>query len=211
MKLALFRTSPINQKTIVKSKDFLTLCDLDREEICSILNLTVDIKSNPERYAGALKGKGLAMIFEKPSLRTRVSFDVGIHQLGGFSICLLPSDISLGKRESVHDVAKNLERMVNGIMIRTFAHKIAVDLAASSAIPVINGLTDYSHPCQAMADFFTIRERKGKLPGLKLRSFSRDAEGNILCQAFHECAFRIDCCGQVMARQVEKGESYTLR
>ena len=168
MKLALFRTSPINQKTIVKSKDFLTLCDLDREEICSILNLTVDIKSNPERYAGALKGKGLAMIFEKPSLRTRVSFDVGIHQLGGFSICLLPSDISLGKRESVHDVAKNLERMVNGIMIRTFAHKIAVDLAASSAIPVINGLTDYSHPCQAMADIFTIRERKGKLPGLKL-------------------------------------------
>jgi len=152
----------------MKSKDFLTVRDLDREEICSILNHAADIKLHPDRYAGALKGKGLAMIFEKPSLRTRVSFDVGIHQLGGFSICLLPSDINLGKRESVHDVAKNLERMVNGIMIRTFAHKIAVDLAASSSVPVINGLTDYSHPCQAMADFFTIRERKGKLPGLKL-------------------------------------------
>lgn len=152
----------------MKSQDFLTIRDLDREEICSILNHAAEMKLHPDRYATALKGKGLAMIFEKPSLRTRVSFDVGIHQLGGFSICLLPSDISLGKRESVYDVAKNLERMVNGIMIRTFAHKIAVDLAAASSIPVINGLTDYTHPCQAMADFMTIREKKGKLPGLKL-------------------------------------------
>jgi len=158
----------MNHVNTVKSKDFLTIRDFDRDEICNILNHAADMKSHPDRYAAALKGKGLAMIFEKPSLRTRVSFEVGIHQLGGFSICLLPSDINLGKRESVHDVAKNLERMVNGIMIRTFAHKIAVDLAASSSIPVINGLTDYSHPCQAMADFFTIRERKGKLPGLKL-------------------------------------------
>jgi ornithine carbamoyltransferase len=146
----------------------LTIRDLDHEEICGVLNQAAEIKLHPERYAAVLKGKGLAMIFEKPSLRTRVSFDVGIHQLGGFSVCLLPTDINLGKRESVYDVAKNLERMVNGIMIRTFAHRIAVELASSSSIPVINGLTDYSHPCQAMADFFTIREQKGKLPGLKL-------------------------------------------
>jgi len=152
----------------VKPKHFLTVRDMDREEISTILNLAEDIKAHPERYATSLKGKGLAMIFEKPSLRTRVSFDVGIHQLGGFSVCLLPSEINLGKRESVHDVAKNLERMVNGIMIRTFAHQTAVDLAAASSVPVINGLTDYSHPCQALADFYTIREQKGELPGLKL-------------------------------------------
>lgn len=152
----------------VKAKHFLTVRDMDREEISTVFNLAADIKSHPDRYTTSLKGKGLAMIFEKPSLRTRVSFDVGIHQLGGFSVCLLPSEINLGKRESVHDVAKNLERMVHGIMIRTFAHQTALDLAAASSVPVMNGLTDYSHPCQALADFFTIRERKGKLPGLKL-------------------------------------------
>ncbi len=152
----------------MKAKHFLTLRDLDREELCALLNLAADIKAHPDRYAQSLKGKCLAMIFEKPSLRTRVSFDVGIHQLGGFSVCLLPADISLGKRESVYDVAKNLERMAQGVMIRTFAHQTVTDFAAASSIPVINGLTDYSHPCQAMADFFTIRERKGKLQGLKL-------------------------------------------
>ncbi len=102
------------------------------------------------------------MIFEKPSLRTRVSFDVGIHQLGGNSIYLSPADINLGKRESIHDVAKTLERMVQGIMIRTFAHERVEELALHADIPVINGLSDFSHPCQAMADFLTIWEVKGK-------------------------------------------------
>ena len=101
------------------------------------------------------------MIFEKPSLRTRVTFDVGIYQLGGHPIYLSPAEINLGKRESVYDVAKNLERMVQGIMIRTFAHQIVEELAAFASIPVINGLTDYSHPCQAMADYLTIWELKG--------------------------------------------------
>src|SRR6185503_20888770 len=114
-------------------------------------------------YSSALQGKTLAMIFEKPSLRTRVTFDVGIHQLGGFSLYLSPAEINLGRRESVYDVAKNLERMVQGIMIRTFAHQIVEELAEYAAIPVINGLTDFSHPCQAMADYLTMLELKGDL------------------------------------------------
>jgi ornithine carbamoyltransferase len=108
------------------------------------------------------------MIFEKPSLRTRVTFDVGIQQLGGFSLYLSPAEINLGKRESVYDVARNLERMVQGIMIRTFAHEIVEQMARYARIPVINGLTDYSHPCQAMADYLTMWEIKGRLDGLKV-------------------------------------------
>src|SRR6185369_11417404 len=119
-------------------------------------------------YRDALEGQTLAMIFEKPSLRTRVTFDVGIHQLGGFSLYLSPAEINLGKRESVYDVAKNLERMVQGIMIRTFAHEIVEKMAEWASVPIINGLTDYSHPCQAMADYLTMLEIKGKIKGLKV-------------------------------------------
>jgi len=108
------------------------------------------------------------MIFEKPSLRTRVTFDVGIEELGGHPLYLSPAEISLGKRESVYDVARNLERMVQGIMIRTFAHEIVVEMARCASIPVINGLTDYSHPCQAMADYLTMLEVKGRIAGLKV-------------------------------------------
>jgi len=137
-------------------------------EILETFRIASDLKTHTLKYTDALHGKTLAMIFEKPSLRTRVSFDVGIHQLGGFSVCLLPDEIKLGKRESCHDVAKNLERMVQGIMIRTFAHQTVVDLGKFASIPVINGLSDYSHPCQAMADYFTITELFGKLEGLKI-------------------------------------------
>jgi ornithine carbamoyltransferase len=126
------------------------------------------IKAYPDVYSEALKGKTLAMIFEKPSLRTRVTFDVGIQQLGGFSLYLSPAEINLGQRESVYDVAKNLERMVQCIMIRTFAHAIVEQMAEYAGIPVINGLTDYSHPCQAMGDFLTMWEVKGRLEKLKV-------------------------------------------
>ncbi len=119
-------------------------------------------------YRKALDGKIMALIFEKPSLRTRTTFDVGIKQLGGDSVYLSPAEINLGKRESVYDVAKNLERMVQGIMIRTFGHDICLSLAEYASIPVINGLTDYEHPCQALADFFTIAEYKKSLRKLKL-------------------------------------------
>jgi ornithine carbamoyltransferase len=133
-----------------------------------LLVLGRQIKAHPSAYRESLLGRTLAMIFEKPSLRTRVSFDVGIHQLGGFAIYLPQAEVNLGRRESIHDVAKNLERMVQGIVIRTFAHKNAEEMAAIADIPVINGLTDFSHPCQAMADYLTIWEVKGRLEGLKL-------------------------------------------
>ena len=148
--------------------DFLSIKDFTPRQIRFLLSLARQIKAGPNLYSEALKGKTLAMIFEKPSLRTRVTFDVGIHQLGGFSLYLSPAEINLGKRESVYDVAKNLERMVQGIMIRTFAHRIVDDMAAYASVPVINGLTDYSHPCQAMADYLTIWEIKKKLAGLKV-------------------------------------------
>lgn len=149
-------------------QDFIDVSDFTAEELRTFIQDAARIKADPGAFSHALEGKALAMIFEKPSLRTRVSFEVGIHQLGGFSLYLSPADINLGKRESVPDVARNLERMVQGIMVRTFSHKIALDLAAYAGIPVINGLTDFSHPCQAMADFMTILEIKKKWEGIKL-------------------------------------------
>ena len=149
-------------------KDLISIRNLSAREIHELFAEALDIKTHPTRYADALKGKALAMIFEKPSLRTRVSFEVGIHQMGGFSLYLSPSEINLGKRESAFDVAKNLERMVQGILMRTFSHELVELMARQAGIPVINGLTDFSHPCQALADFLTILEIKGGLKGLKV-------------------------------------------
>ena len=148
--------------------DFLSIRDYSPTEIRDFLDLARIIKAHPEAFASSLHGQTLALIFEKPSLRTRVTFDVGIHQLGGFSLYLSPAEINLGKRESVYDVAKNLERMVQAIMIRTFAHEIVEEMAEYASIPIVNGLTDFSHPCQAMADYLTIFELKGKVKGLKV-------------------------------------------
>src|SRR5438045_4278757 len=152
----------------MRANDFLSIRDFSRGQIQRFLDLARQIKAIPGAYRRALEGQTLAMIFEKPSLRTRVTFDVGINQLGGFSLYLSPAEINLGKRESVYDVAKNLERMVQGIMIRTFAHDVVERMAEHASIPVINGLTDFSHPCQAMADFLTIEELKGHIAGLKI-------------------------------------------
>jgi ornithine carbamoyltransferase len=120
------------------------------------------------------------MIFQKPSLRTRMTFEVGMLQLGGEAIYLAPSDIQIGSREGIYDVGKNLERWVDGIMLRTFAHQIILDLAKSTRIPVINALTDLLHPCQAMADFYTLHEKKGGLSGLKLAYIG---DGNNVCHS----------------------------
>jgi ornithine carbamoyltransferase len=152
----------------MKKKDFLSIRDYSTDELTELLTLARAIKADPLKYSRRLEGKALVLLLEKPSLRTRVSFDVGIHQLGGFSVSLSQGEISLGKRESVRDVAKNLERMVQGIMIRTFSHSIVEEMAASASIPVINGLTDYSHPCQAVADYMTVLEAKGGLKGMKI-------------------------------------------
>lgn len=149
-------------------RDFLSVLDFTTEEIIESFEIAKDMKADRMKYSESLKGQALALIFEKPSLRTRTSFDIGIQQLGGYSLYLSPNEISLGKRESVYDVAKNLERMVQGIMIRTFGHDIVEGMAQYASIPIINGLTDYSHPCQAMADFLTIYEVKKNFKNLKL-------------------------------------------
>jgi ornithine carbamoyltransferase len=152
----------------MRIKDFISIRDFSPSEIEYLLLSGRRIKATPHLHADSLRGKTLAMIFEKPSLRTRVTFDVGIQQLGGFSLYLSPAEINLGKRESVYDVAKNLERMVQAIMIRTFAHDMVEEMAGYASVPVINGLSDFSHPCQAMADYMTIWEVKGKLDRLKI-------------------------------------------
>jgi len=161
-------------------QNFLSIRDFSPEEIRYLLDLAREMKAHPSAHTGALRGKTLAMIFEKPSLRTRVSFDVGIQQLGGFALYLSNAEISLGKRESVYDVAKNLERMVQAIMIRTYAHEIVDEMAEYASIPIINGLTDYSHPCQAMADYLTMLEVKGDVAGLKVAFIG---DGNNVCHS----------------------------
>jgi ornithine carbamoyltransferase len=160
--------------------NFLSIKDFSPEEIHYLLDLAREMKAHPSAHSGVLKGKTLAMIFEKPSLRTRVSFDVGIQQLGGFSLYLSNAEINLGKRESVYDVAKNLERMVQAIMVRTYAHQIVEQMAEYTNIAIVNGLTDYSHPCQAMADYLTMQELKGELAGLKVAFIG---DGNNVCHS----------------------------
>ncbi len=144
-------------------KDLLTIKELTKEEVFSLFEDAKELKTNPEAHRQDLKGKILAMIFEKPSLRTRVTFEAGIYQLGGIGIYLAPQDIQLGKREAVEDVARNLSRWVNGIMIRTFGQDIVEKMAKEASVPVINALTDLYHPCQILADLFTIWEKGHKL------------------------------------------------
>ena len=152
----------------MKSTDLISIHDLARDEVLEILDLALKVKADPGSYRDALPQKTLAMIFEKPSLRTRVSFEAGMTQLGGHAIALGPSDISMGKRESVADIARTLSGMVEGIMARTFSHQAIVDLARHAAVPVINGLSDHLHPCQALADFLTVREVFGSCEGIRL-------------------------------------------
>jgi len=168
-------------------KDFLSIRDLSVYEFGQMLDKATAVKKDPAKYRKALKGKILAMIFQKQSLRTRMTFEAGMLRLGGEAIYLAPSDISLGSREGAYDIAKNLERWVDGIMIRTFGHQIAVDMAAAAKIPVINALTDMSHPCQAMADFLTLREHKGALSNLKLTYVG---DGNNVCHSLMLAAAR---------------------
>ena len=151
-------------------KHLLKLMDLSKEEISEILNLADQLKFEKKNGIDhpLLKGKTLGMIFEKSSTRTRVSFEVGMYQLGGNALFLSSRDLQIGRGEPVEDTARVLSRYLDGIMIRTFAQKEVEDLATYGSIPVINGLTDYCHPCQVLADLMTIREYKGDIAGNKL-------------------------------------------
>ena len=169
MSAPLIDRSPLDDACAgLRGRDLLSIRDLSRDELIALIALTGDVRREPLRYSQALAGKTLATIFEKPSLRTRVSFDIAAHQLGGHAIELGPEEVGLRGRESIDDVARTLGGMVDGIVIRTFAHDTVERLAAAASIPVINGLTDFSHPCQALADFVTVHDLKGRLTGVRL-------------------------------------------
>jgi ornithine carbamoyltransferase len=165
-------------------KDLLTIDDLNLSDINEIFKLAGELKEKRHTFGEPLKGKTLGLIFEKPSNRTRVSFEVGITELGGHAIYLGSYEIDLGKRESPKDVAKVLSRYLSAMIARTFSHKTVVELAKYSSIPVINGLTDYQHPCQALSDLFTIKEKKG-LDGIAI-AFIGDGN-NVLNSLLYIC------------------------
>ena len=175
-------------------KDLISIADLTSKDIQGLIQSAIELKS--KRKSALLKGKTLAMIFEKPSLRTRVSFDVGMYELGGHSVYLSPAEIGLGKREPVADVARVLSRYVDGIMARTFAHDSVVQLAKYATVPVINGLSDEEHPCQILADLQTIYEKKGKLKGISVAYIgdaNNVANSLLLACSIMEMEFWIAC------------------
>jgi len=148
-------------------RDLVSILDV-KDDLLEIIKLGMEIKKNPKKYSEALKGKSLAMIFEKPSTRTRTSFEVGMTQLGGHALYMSPRDLQMGRGETIEDTAKVLSRFVDGIIYRAFDHKMVINLAQNATVPVINALDDVEHPAQIIADLMTILEKKGKLKGLKV-------------------------------------------
>jgi ornithine carbamoyltransferase len=160
----------------MRQKDFIEIHDYTADEVLELFELARDMKATPKKFRDTLQGQTLAMIFEKSSTRTRVSFEVGMFQMGGHALFLSSRDIQIGRGEPIRDTAKVLSRYVDGIMARTFAHKTVTDLAEHATVPVINGLTDLSHPCQVMADYFTAWETFGG--DLKGRKIAWIGDGN---------------------------------
>ena len=168
---------------VFKGRDFLSLSDYSADEIYYLLETAIVLKRRwmiGEKIE-ILSGKTLAMLFEKPSLRTRVSFEMAMHQLGGKAMYIGPQEVGLGKREAIKDVAMVLDRMVDAIMIRTFSHNNLIQMAKYSQIPIINGLSDLHHPCQILGDILTILEKKGTLKGQKISYFG---DGNNVCHSW---------------------------
>lgn len=171
----------------LKTKDLVTASDLSRSEIIALFHLTASLKKDARQGKDhdLLRKKSLAMIFEKSSTRTRVSFETGVTQLGGHALFLNGNDIQLRRGETIVDTAKVLSRYVDGIMIRTYSHDNVVELAKSATVPVINGLSDEHHPCQALADFFTIYEREKSFKGI---SMAYVGDGNNVANSLIQCA-----------------------
>jgi ornithine carbamoyltransferase len=172
------------------SNDLLTGAEWSPAHTRELLHLSANIKARPVRYASTLHGKFIALIFEKPSLRTRVTFDVGIQSMGGAVVFLdhTQASASLGARESIADVARNLDRWVHGIVARVYSQRVLEEMAANANIPVINALSDKFHPCQAISDFFTLEERFGVLRGFKLAYVG---DGNNVCHSLMALAARL--------------------
>jgi ornithine carbamoyltransferase len=169
-------------------KDFISLADFSPQKLQSLLNLALDLKKEWREKGNSpiLKGKVLGLIFQKPSLRTRISFEMGMRHLGGDALYISPNEIGLGQRESIADVARVLSGYVEGIMARVFEHAHVLELARWSSIPVINGLSDYDHPCQGLADALTIVEKFGALKGLNV-TYVGDAN-NVAVSLLHICS-----------------------
>jgi ornithine carbamoyltransferase len=170
-------------------RDFLTIWDLSAEEIAGLIDRATELKSGKDAAACPLIGKSVGLLFEKPSTRTRVSFEVGVYQLGGQALALNPSELQLGRGETLPDTAKTLSRYLSAIMIRTFSHSMLETFAANASMPVINGLTDLHHPCQILADLLTIQEKKGRIRGLKAAFIG---DGNNVCNSLIEAASRME-------------------
>jgi ornithine carbamoyltransferase len=182
--MATATTSP----TIPLQHDLLTGMEWSAAQVRDVLQLAADVKARPDRYRGALAGRFLALIFEKPSLRTRVTFEVGIASLGGSATFLDHTASHVGEREAVADVARSLERWTNGIVARLFKQSVLEELAQNARIPVINALTDRFHPCQAISDFFTLEEHFGALRGLKIAYVG---DGNNVCHSLLSVGARL--------------------
>ncbi len=148
-------------------RDILSVLDM-KDDIEELIDFGIEVKRNPKKYMESLKQKSLAMIFEKPSTRTRTSFEVAMTQLGGHALYMNPKDLQLGRGETIEDTARVLSRFVDGIIYRAFDHNMMITLAKNSTVPVINALDDYEHPAQILADLMTVKEKKGKLKGLKI-------------------------------------------
>ena len=149
-----------------KLRHFISIQDLDKDGLINLIDLALDIKSN--RTRPSMSGKSLALLFEKPSLRTRIAFELGMSQMGGFSVNFDEEELQMGKRETLKDISKVLSRYVDAVAARVLDHKTLLELKKYSTVPVINALSDIEHPCQALADLMTIKEKKGTFKGLKL-------------------------------------------
>ncbi|HEY1470404.1 MAG TPA: ornithine carbamoyltransferase [Candidatus Acidoferrum sp.] len=170
------------------AKDLLTGAEWTPGDVRDLLHRTAEIKARPARFASVLRGKHIALIFEKPSLRTRVTFEVGIQSMGGFVVFLDHTQARLGERESIPDVARNLQRWVHGIVARVYEQRVLEEMARSADIPVVNALSDKFHPCQALADFFTLEEKFGSLRGFRLAYVG---DGNNVCHSLIFLAARL--------------------
>jgi ornithine carbamoyltransferase len=176
----------------VRVRHFVSLGDLAPDELERLMRDAASLKRDPVPAGAPLRGRSIAMIFEKPSLRTRLSFEMAMVHLGGHASYLSPAEVGLGRRESVADVARVTSRYVDGIVLRTFAHETTEEFARSSAVPVINGLSDLSHPCQGLADVFTVREKKGSSPDVVVAYVG---DGNNVC---HSLMLGIALAGQTL-------------
>jgi ornithine carbamoyltransferase len=174
----------------VAKRDFLAITDWDGDKVLKVIEKSLDLKTETKKGMDyrPLKGKVMGMIFQKPSLRTRVSFEMAMHQLGGTALYIAPTEISMGTRESVPDVARVMSRYVDVIMARVFGHDQITGLASHSSVPIINGLSDYNHPCQVISDLLTVREAKGGLEGVKIVYVG---DGNNLANSWLNAASRV--------------------